>query len=245
MTAMAFLHGWGQSARIWHGQRHAFADARFINLPGHGGAAQAPAQAWVDRLAEALPDTPAILVGWSLGGLLAIQIALRHPHRVAALVLVSTTPCFAGRPDWPYGCEQTLLDGFRAGVEGASAKTLSRFFALMLHGDGLPRADYNALARASIDKQQQPTPAAMLEGLELLERMDLRQALHTIRQPALVVHGADDAVIPVGAGRFLADALPEARWLQFATCGHAPFLTHRNAFNRQLEAWCQSISIPH
>ena len=238
---LLFLHGWGQSSRIWCKQRQSFAQARFLNLPGHGGAHDAPAAAWIKALASALPETPAVLVGWSLGGMLALEIARRFPARVAALALVSTTPCFKTRPDWPHGCAEDLFSDFELAARGYSAKIMSRFFALMLHGDPLARRDYNDLARECIDRQQPATATGLTEGLSLLAAMDLRPHLAKLQMPAVVMHGEQDAVIPVAAGRALAAALPNSRFHSFSQCGHAPFLTQPELFNETLEAWCQTL----
>lgn len=238
---MVFLHGWGQSAEVWFQQRRAFADARYINLPGHGGAAEAPTAAWTDTLAEQLPETPAVLVGWSLGGMLALDIACRRPERIAGLVLVSTTPCFRQRHDWPHGCEASLFADFEQAAREYSAKTMSRFFALMLHGDKLTRSAYNRLAREAVNRQQQPTAAGLAAGLELLADLDLRPGLAGLSVPALIMHGEQDAVVPAGAGVTLSQTLPGSRIRLFPECGHAPFLTQAQTFNTTLEAWCQTL----
>ena len=240
MTPLVFLHGWGQSARIWHAQREAFPDALYLNLPGHGGAADA--DDWLEALAGQLPGEPAILVGWSLGGMLAMQLALKDPDRVAGLALVSTTPCFRNKDTWTHGCSDAVFEGFVDGVAKQSAKTLGRFFALMLHGDNVDRRGFNELARQSIDREQPPSHEGLRRGLELLAGLDLRDALAGIRQPALVLHGNEDAIVPATAGRFLAGQLPNAEWRSWPA-GHAPFLTHGKEFNQQLEEWCRNISI--
>lgn len=238
---LIFLHGWGQSARIWYLQRHTFSTARFLNLPGHGGNKDLPASAWADALAATLPATPAVLVGWSLGGMLALEVARRRPARVAALALVSTTPCFRVRPGWPHGCADSLFAEFEQASKDYSAKVMSRFFAMMLHGDGLARREYNILAKECVDRRHPATATGLEAGLSLLAEMDLRLYLANLSFPTLVMHGEQDAVIPVGAGRALAAELPRSRFHSFAQCGHAPFLTQPQSFNRTLEAWCKTL----
>jgi pimeloyl-[acyl-carrier protein] methyl ester esterase len=253
MPPIVFLHGWGQSARIWDRQVAHFSQLCPVstpNLPGHGGAHDAPAGAWPEILARQLPEDPAILVGWSLGGMLALQLAHAQPERVAGLALVSTTPCFARLPDWPQGCDEATLQAFSEGakaqgVGGNPTKLLGRFFALMLQGDALPRSRFNALAHEAIDRQHPPTPLGLSAGLELLAGLDLRSLLPGIAQPAWVAHGDRDAIIPPAAGRELADRMPHATWHGFAHAGHAPFLSQAETFQHTLEAWCRNISSPN
>jgi len=239
VTQLVFLHGWAQSQQIWYQQQQQFAGARFINLPGHGGAKDAPAAAWPDLLAAQLPDEPCTLVGWSLGGMLAMEIAQRFPGRVAALALIATTPRFAAAEAWLHGCDQAILAAFEEAVASASPRALNRFFALMLHGDALSRSDYNQLARQAVDRTHPVTAAGLAAGLELLATMDLRHRLPPADMPLLIMHGEQDAIVPVAAGRWLAEQLPAAH-VHFAdACGHAPFLSSPHRFNTILKEWWQ------
>lgn len=243
--SLVFIHGWGQSAAVWHGQR-ASLSGRFEvytpNLPGHGGTPEQPPEEWGESLLGSIPNG-AVLVGWSLGGMLAMQLAHAHPERIARLVLVGATPCFRMREDWPHGATDELFDGFVQGVEQQSAKMMSRFFALMLHGDGLARSAYNGIARDAVDRSHPPSMQALKDGLVLLDRLDLRSLVDKIEIPCLVMHGEADAVVPAAAGRYLAGHIGGAEFIPFAQCGHAPFLTQTEKFNQELEDWClKSIS---
>jgi len=241
---LVFLHGWGQSGRIWHEQRAYFSSMYAVNtpcLPGHGSAPGAPAADWVDRLAAGLPENPAIIVGWSLGGILAIRMALTYPGHVAALVLVATTPCFCCRPDWPFGCADDIFHMFEAGVRESPARTVRHFFNLMLHGDGLSRARVRAIADAAMEQKHPAGTDGLQEGLALLASEDLRDQLAKLSLPCLVVHGTTDTVVPVAAGTYLADHIAGATFIRYAGAGHAPFLTRTETFNRKLEVWCRNI----
>lgn len=236
---MLFIHGWGQSRQVWHEQLPAFPGARFIDLPGHGGATES--DDWVAAVAAQLPDEPSILVGWSLGGMLSMQIALDYPERVAGLALVATTPRFRNGEGWEGGSSDGVLQDFEQGLRSNSAKTMGRFFALMLRGDAISRSEYNRIAREAVNRTAPPSQAALQRGLGYLADLDLRGRAKEIRQPVLVMHGSADAVVPFAAGQWLAQALPQAEFYRFESCGHAPFLTQSEAFNATLEAWCRRI----
>ncbi len=242
MKPLVFLHGWGQSARIWQAQQPLFASRGPVlmpNLPGHGGTSDVPAPDWVVRLAAGLPRQPAMIVGWSLGGMLAIRIALASPERVAALVLVGTTPRFRRARDWKAGCPADIFHRFEQDVRGDPARAVRRFVSLMLHGDDLPHARRRAIMAAA-NPDEPPSVDALRHGLDLLDRMDLRAQLARLRLPCLVMHGTRDAVTPFAAGAFLAANIAGAELVSF-DAGHAPFLTRADAFNHRLEAWCRKI----
>ena len=238
---LVFLHGWGQSERIWFQQRWMFPNATFINLPGHGGTADAAPEQWLQIIAEQMPDEPAVLVGWSLGGMLAMEIACRWPERLSALALISSTPSFRLRDGWQHGCNQDVFSDFEQAVMSQSPKTMNRFFALMMIGDGLSRSAYNTLAREAVNRQSPTTTAGIKTGLELLSTIDLRAQLHALSMPTLIMHGKQDAIVPFAASRALANTLPNAQLQAFEACGHAPFLTQAEAFNTILNNWWHTL----
>jgi pimeloyl-[acyl-carrier protein] methyl ester esterase len=238
---MIFLHGWGQSERIWFQQRQFFPDATFINLPGHGGAADAPSEQWFQIIADQLPEQPAVLVGWSLGGMLAMEIACRWPERLSALALISSTPSFRLRDGWEHGCNQDVFSEFEQAVVSQSPKAMNRFFALMMFGDNLSRKTYNDLASEAVNRQSPTTTAGITGGLELLSTIDLRDRLHKLSMPILLMHGEQDAIVPFAASHALAEDLPNSQLQRFEACGHAPFLTKPEAFNTILNKWFQTL----
>jgi len=241
--ALVFLPGWGQSSQVWHNQSAWFSKdwpVRCINLPGHGAMPNAPAKHWLDTLHDALPDQPCILIGWSLGGMLAIQLAHLYPERIAGLALVSSTPCFRIKAGWPHGCADDQFHAFKQMLGKDSGKLLGQFFTLMLHGDTLTRRRFNTVAKQAVDREHPPLPDALRAGLNLLNTLDLRDKLTDISIPSLVMHGEHDAIVPVGAGRYLASHIPDAS-LHIMQCGHAPHLTQNLIFNEYLEQWCGSI----
>ncbi|MDQ6982314.1 MAG: alpha/beta fold hydrolase [Mariprofundus sp.] len=241
MKPLVFLHGWAQSQQIWCQQHDIFPEALYLNLPGHGDSGDLPSDAWAKALAQQLPLEPCLLVGWSLGGMLTLQITRSFPDRIAALALVSTTPCFRSKSDWQPGCDQSLFAAFEEAVASGSRRLLNRFFTLMLHGDGLSRRDYNMLAKQAVDRKHPPTSEGLSDGLELLESMDLRQFIAKVSVPTLIVHGEQDVVVSTDSGRWLAESMPNSHLHLFQNCGHAPFLTQPEIFNRTLTNWWKTL----
>ncbi|MDQ6955428.1 MAG: alpha/beta fold hydrolase [Mariprofundaceae bacterium] len=237
MNPLVFIHGWGQSQQIWHQQRMQFPHATYLNLPGHGGAKDS--SNWLEALASQLPNQPCLLLGWSLGGMLSMQLALAYPQSIKGLVLLNSTPCFHQKDDWTYGCSKELLRDFKEGMDTQPVKTMARFFSLMLHGENIDRRAHQAIARAAVDSSKPNTAEGMHYGLKLLATLDLRQQLSSIQQPTWIIHGDNDAVVPVQAGNFLAKHIPHTTQHHFQHCGHMPFLTQNKLFNSLLESWCQ------
>lgn len=229
---LVLLHGWGLDPRVWAGLREALPSRIRIlapALPGHGDALPAPAAdlaAWSDALLPALPER-AVLCGWSLGSLIALDLARRHPERVARLILIGATPCFVARDGetaWPHGLDAATVAAFNASFATDPAGTQRKFIALQSLGDAHRRAVAASLAAALADAGPDRAPGLSC-GLELLANTDLRAVVPEVRQPTRLIHGAGDALMPLAAAQWLAQQLPDARLTRFDDCGHAPFLS--------------------
>jgi pimeloyl-[acyl-carrier protein] methyl ester esterase len=226
---LVLLHGWGLSPAVWSSLRPLLADFPEISapwLPGHGPAelAHGPDLAdWTDLLVPDLPDQ-ALMVGWSLGGLIALDLARRHPRKVARLALIGATPRFVAGPDWPHGLAAETVQGFRDGFAADPGATLRRFVALQTVGDARRKAVALALSDALPPLGEEHAPA-LADGLRLLAETDLRDGLAEIRQPVRLLHGEGDALMPAAAATWLADQFPNGRLTLLTDCGHAPFLS--------------------
>lgn len=229
---LVLLHGWGLTPHVWSGLRAALpagATTFAPPLPGHGDALpalSADLAAWSDALLPALPER-AVLCGWSLGSLIALDLARRHPGRVARLILIGATPCFIARngdAPWPQGLDATTVAAFNASFAKDPAGTQKKFIALQSLGDARRRAVAADLAAALADAGPARAPGLSC-GLELLAKTDLRAYVPEIHQPTRLIHGAGDALMPLAAAQWLARQLPDARLTCFDDCGHAPFLS--------------------
>jgi len=242
LPTIVFIHGWGQSTQTWHAQVDYFGarhQVLAVDLPGHGGASDLPLENWGEALLAMLPAEPVVLVGWSLGGMLALRLATTHAARLAGMVLLSTTPSFRLRPGWKHACTDEVFERFLESLEANAPRLLDRFFALMLQGDELDRKQFLSIVRTAVDKRHPTSTAGLRCGLKLLDELDLRASLPGISLPTLVVHGQADAVTPIGAAQYLVGHMPAAT-LSVMQAGHAPHLTQAERFNTLLEEWCQN-----
>lgn len=186
--------------------------------------------ATAQELAQTLPEK-CILAGWSLGAMLALQIARLAPQRVERLILIGGTPSFTQRPDWPDAQASALLEAFCNAVSHDASATLQRFIALLNQGDTQARTIARALTRRVLAAPLTDT-ATLLAGLAWLRDLDLRQLVATIDTPALVIHGANDSLMPLPAARWLHATLPHSQLEIFNEAAHAPFLNDPERFAR-------------
>lgn len=233
--ALVLIHGWGLHGGIWSGlvpRLSAYDPILMPDLPGHGhnpcpdGGFRLAAAA--DELAARVPAGATVL-GWSLGALVALVLAGRHPDRAGRLVLVAGTPRFTRADGWPCAIEGEVLDGFARDLAGDFRQTLTRFLSLQVRGGTASRATLRQL-RDVLFSRGEPSQRALVDGLGILRRTDLRAELGALRQPTLVIAGERDRLVPAAASRRLAAALPRGRYLGLADAAHAPFLSHLEPF---------------
>jgi pimeloyl-[acyl-carrier protein] methyl ester esterase len=239
---VVLIHGWGSHGGVWTEiARELAQDFRVTvpDLPGHGRSRDFASEAFTpEAMAEQIRQRlsgPAIWVGWSMGGLVALAAAQQLARAVSGLVLVNATPKYVQSPDWPHAMPPAVLDQFAQNLEQDYAGTIERFLTLQTAGDN--RAVLRRLRETF--RHGEPVTAALRAGLRLLMDQDRRAVLPGIATPALVIQGERDRLVPMGAARFLAEHLPRARLAPVPGAGHAPFLSHPAAFLETLKSFIQ------
>jgi len=244
---LVLLHGWGLNARIWDGLVASLAGEyrlHRIDLPGHGQSEWSPECRTLDDFTRAVaPHVPrdARVLGWSLGGMVALRLAVLAAERISRLVLVSTTPRFVMGPDWAPAMTPQVLASFAARLKEDYRGTVQEFLALQVRGDERELASLREL-RHRLTAGGLPSPQALEVGLEILATTDLRNPLARLSTPTLIVTGEHDRVTPPGAGRFLAEQIQGAALYVVPRAGHAPFLSHTDEFRTVLQGFLQNAA---
>jgi pimeloyl-[acyl-carrier protein] methyl ester esterase len=179
-----------------------------------------------DALAASVPAGSALL-GWSLGGTLALAAAARHPGHIGRVITVGSTASFIQREEWPHAERREDLASFTAAIETDAQAMLPRFVGNFNRGDRQAKT----LTRRILQEIGTLPPLATLEaGLHWLANFDIRPLLPTIRCPVLLMVGASDPLVPLAAAEAMTAALPDARLTVMADCAHSPFLSDPETF---------------
>jgi pimeloyl-[acyl-carrier protein] methyl ester esterase len=241
---LVLIHGWAMHAGIFSPLTRlltAHFRVHLVDLPGHGaniGSAIACGPAvCADTLVTQLPR--ALWVGWSLGGIVALQAALTHADKVRGIVEIAASPRFVLAPDWPLGVAADVFTQFGAGLHRDYHGTVERFLALEALGSDHIQAELREL-KAHVFERGEPSLAALEQGLHALETTDLRASLPQLTVPSLWIAGRRDRLVPAAAMRWAAAQSPQGRFVEFSS-GHAPFIGHAPevaaaivAFSREL-----------
>lgn len=230
------IHGWAANSRIFDDLAARLpADWRIHapDLPGHGGApfdgrfdVAAAADAFAAQIGE-----PAYVAGWSLGGLVALYLAHRHPEKVRALCLTASFAKFRAAPDYPEGLSNPALEKMVALFRQDYHKYMKQFLQLQF----LYAKDQHAvLEKVLPDIVKHGAPAALQAALDAVSEADARPFLPDISVPVLLVFGAKDAITPPRMGEYLHRCLPHSELHVIEKAAHAPFLTQAEEFARLL-----------
>ena len=224
---LVLVHGLGGSAANWLALAPLLLPGRRVlvpELPGHGGSDPLPAaaslNAWADRIAGLL-DEPAAVVGHSLGGAVALRLAIRRPELVRALVLAGAAGISSGKRRARYGLTVTgllkpgrkIAPHRRRVARSALLKTL----VFGRWGASDPPALRQDVAEAFLSGPARHTDT--VSAAKALVRDDPRPDLDRVQCSTLLLWGARDNQLPVG------DAFEYARRLRaplraIADCGH-------------------------
>ncbi len=243
---VVLLHGLGEAALVWHGNMPSLASQFTVyapDLPGHGRSGRArppytPEQgaAFVTGFLDGLAISSAHLVGNSLGGLLALQVARDHPGRVRSLVLEDS----AGLGREAAGFLRAMaLPGVGEGMARPSRGSIRRLMRILFYNPALIPSD---LVEALYEERRRPgNKEALLHILRagvtvrgVKAAMVLRDHLSSLSVPTLVMWGRQDRVFPVAHGEEAARRLPQGRIHVLEECGHWPHIERREEFDQVL-----------
>ena len=225
-----FIHGWAMNSSVWQQclqQLPHWINPVCVDLPGHGESADVDATTlddYVEHVAQRI-TRPAILVGWSLGGLVSLQLARRYPQKVTALFQVATNPRFVRAVDWKAAIDASVFEQFAASLESDMSKTIRRFLALQVRGTNVSMQTVRQLQRA-IDECGLPRKAALLSGLKILSDTDLTAAVENLDCAVSWLLGEKDALVPVELAAALKSMSTRVDIRIISGAGHAPFISH-------------------
>lgn len=247
---IVFVHGWASSGRAWDGQ---LADLELaarhrliaVDLRGHGGSDvplsgyDRPAN-WADDIAAVLAYAggPAVLVGWSYGGLvIADYLRERGTAGVEGLVLAGALTEIGRRRLG--GAVGSAWDGLmRPVLSEDPAEAVPAIMTLATRMTVRPRP--GAETQRHVGEMLSVPPSVR----KALFKRDIGSAgvLSSVDVPTLIVHGEEDAVVAPSTAEYAAGKIPGAVMRWFSSVGHLPFTERREEFNAALFDFAGSIA---
>lgn len=161
-------------------------------------------------------NQPVILVGWSTGGIIALETAGEYPEKVAGLILISSTPRFCSTQDFPWGASENELEKMKEGLDHDLNRTLRGFFRRAAYPEKLPPD----IRQRRVQAAAQQGKDSLKGGLTYLQEADCRKKMTAIKCPVLLLHGENDRIIPVQAAEWLSAQLHDTSFHSLPDAGH-------------------------
>ena len=230
---LIFIHGAGGSRTSWRYQADYFSRAfncYIMELPGHG-ASQGPGAPeikdyalWIKGALDELKVSNPFVIGHSMGGAIAMEMAIRFPALAKGLVLASTGARLRTLP--------SILDGIKQAFPQAARMICERSFA-----HDAPQE----LRRLTMEEMIKNSPDVLYGDFTACDRFDIMEHVQKIGRPTLVICGDQDVLTPVKYSSFLAERITGARLEIIKGAGHMVMLEQAAEFNKKLEAFFWSV----
>jgi pimeloyl-ACP methyl ester carboxylesterase len=224
-----FIHGSGCNRKTWYCQRDHLATSMevvLVDLPGHGktpGDGRDTIDRYSDdvyRVVQELAPEGCYLAGHSLGGAIAITLALSRPEVVRGIVLIGT------------GARLRVLPRILEGIMKEKERTFQDISRLSLAA-GTPEQVRQEVLAMMMDCRPEVIHADFLA----CDRFDVIDSLGAIRVPTLVLCGEEDALTPVKYSRFLSDRIAGSRLQVIGSAGHMVHMEKPDEVDKAIDAF--------
>lgn len=211
------IHGAGSNHSIWPAEIRRMAGQRVmaVDLPGHGktsGAGMQSIRAYANQMVEFLADLgmyQAVFIGHSMGGAIALELAVNHPAHVAGLGLIATGAYL--------GVDPLFLENLSNPVTTSTALSFLRQRAF---GRQAPPA----LIERCMKSIHETRPSVLYGDWRACAEFDLREQISRAEAPAWIIAGSEDQLIPIAYAHFLGGRLPASRLQIIPGAGHMVLL---------------------
>ncbi len=205
-----------------------------IDLPGHGKSSDSDGQQSIEEYArymiqwlESLKLRRAVLIGHSMGGAIALTLALNYPEYVVGLGLIAAGARLRVLPD--------LLNYIADQTTYLKAADLLTSFSFSAHA---PAQLVELASKRLLETRQ----SVLYGDLTACNRFDVMDQLGALKQPSLVLCGADDQMTPLRYAQYLSSSIPDARLVVIPGAGHMVMLEQPHLVAEALQSFLQEIS---
>ncbi len=236
MTDVTLLPGWAMGSATLEPLRTALSESlpqATVQIHELPSLQLSTIEADLEAIAVRLP--PGVLIGWSLGGAVALQLLRRFPERFRTVICIASNPSFLARAEWP-GMAPETFKSFYADFRDEPERTLKRFAGLVTQGSEQARQLRRSLEWDQADHEQR------LHALAVLGVLDGRAALRHVPTAVLYCLGAQDGLVPAEVGPALEQTQDRVSVAMHPDASHALPLEQPLWLAQQIQSFLTVIS---
>lgn len=168
------------------------------------------------------------LLGWSLGSLVAQDIACDNLWDIKHLILIGGTSSFVQHKedDYNIGWNKRIVERMKSQLYKKPQETLYNFYEAMFSKEEKQKDYDNEFLQMFNDPLETQSIDSLVLGLDYLIEKDLRNKLLSVKTPLLLIHGEEDTICPLDSAKFIKNTLENSKIEALKEVGHIPFFTH-------------------
>ena len=231
---IVFVHGSGWNTLMWHKQRDCLRssmEVMLVDLPGHGkspGDGCDSVEAYADEVhgvIKRLDVGRCYVAGHSLGGAIAMSLALSHHEMVKGVVLIGT------------GARLKVLPQILEDIGKNKEETIDNIITLAFSKEASP-----ALKKDAFDETMKCRAEVIYKDFKACDCFNIMDSISSLKVPALIICGSDDALTPPKYSRYLKDAIGDSRLLLIEHAGHMVMMEKPEEVSRAIEEFVRGRS---
>lgn len=247
-NTLVFLSGWATDKRFWFNQEEYFSSYNKIHISYyrnvHNHYLTDLGETSYSKVALELikeQEGPVILVGWSLGAMVALQLAVLAPEKLQGMILVGGTARFVNEAGYNAGLPQVIVDKMKKKLLKNHERTLKDFYMLMFTQEERKQGAADKFMQQLSILATDWSSNELQAGLDYLKNCDFRNHLENIKTPTLIIHGEKDEICPFQAGEYLNKNIKGSKIKILPGCGHVPFISRAGDFDKEVEGWIHGL----
>ncbi|WLV24358.1 alpha/beta hydrolase [Aciduricibacillus chroicocephali] len=236
MTTILWLPGWSFDYTIFSGIQNVFpSEVNHLHVNWQGLEEKEDVSNRVQAILNQA-DGDVFAVGWSLGAIAALEMALKAPLRVKGLALFSPTASFVKREHYECGWDRRVVRRMQKQLTKDKQKVLDDFAAhLLMPGEETIGSLNKAVSDDSV--------SSLAAGLDYLSETDLRSRITDLKLPIIIFHGIEDSICPQEASLFIEEqAGRNINRITLDDTGHIPFMAEKQSVERELAKFYKGLA---